>query len=94
MLSANAFNISLQTFTIILYTHIVNLLPHNKTLHLSKFKAITEENFTLNSLPNDKILDQSKLKAFADDKISLKVQMMITSIFSFSNNIFFPISQK
>ena len=49
-------------------------------------------------LPNDKILYWFKLKAFADDKMNLneifklvfeKVEnIVITSIFSFSNNVF------
>ena len=58
----------------------------------------------LNSLPNDEILDQSKFNAFADDKIDVtkeskfvlgrvetlweKEKMLVTSIFSFSHNVF------
>ena len=58
----------------------------------------------LNSLPNDKILDWSKLQAFADNKINVneklkivlgrvetlweKEKMLVTSIFSFSQNVF------
>ena len=57
-----------------------------------------------NSLQNGKILDWSKLKAFADNKIigaeklnfvlgkvetlCEKKKMVVTSIFSFSNNVF------
>ena len=53
-----------------------------------------------NSLPNDKIIDWSKLKVFADDKLNLakrmiglkklleKEKMLVTSIFSFSLNVF------
>ena len=57
----------------------------------------------VNSLPNDKILDWSKLKAFADDEINVinklkfvseriesilgKREMLVTSIFSFSENV-------
>ena len=57
-----------------------------------------------NSLPNDKILDWSKLKVFADNKIKVlkmmifvfdrventvgKEKMLVTSIFSFSHNVF------
>ena len=57
-----------------------------------------------NSLPNDKILDLSNLKAFTDDKISVtqkvnfvlygienimrKGEMLVTSILSFSHNVF------
>ena len=56
------------------------------------------------SLPNDKILDQSNLKDFEDNKISMayvttfvverveniegKGKMLVTSIFSFSLNVF------
>ena len=58
----------------------------------------------LNSLPNDKFLNLSKLKAFADDKVNLaeklklvlggvenivgKEEMLVTSIFTFSHNVF------
>ena len=57
----------------------------------------------VNSLPNNKILDWSKLKAFTDDKLHVagmivsiikyktmwgKENMLITSIFSFSHNVF------
>ena len=58
----------------------------------------------LNSIPKDKILDWSKLKAFADDEIKVlemmifvldrvenilgKGKMLVTSIFSFSRNVF------
>ena len=57
----------------------------------------------INYLPNNKILDWSKLKELADDKINVtekvkfgfghidnivgKVEMLVTSIFSFSRNI-------
>ena len=43
-----------------------------------------------NSLSNNKILDWSKCKAFADDKINVKIRklFMVTSIFSFSHNVF------
>ena len=60
--------------------------------------------FFLNSLPNDKILEWSNLKAFADDKIKVlkmmafsfdqvenivgKGEMLLTSTFSFSQNVF------
>ena len=59
---------------------------------------------SVNSLPNDKILKQPKLKAFADEKINVtkncnlfwemqktlweKQKMLVTSIFSFSHNVF------
>ena len=40
-------------------------------------------------LPNDKILDWSKFKALAEDKINVeKKKMLVTSIFSFSQNVF------
>ena len=58
----------------------------------------------INSLPNDRILNLSKFKAFADDIIIVtqilklvlerlenivgKGQMLVTSIFSFSKNVF------
>ena len=57
----------------------------------------------VNSLPNNKILDLSKSKAFADNKIKAKLmifvpiglktfwekeKMLVTSIFSFSRNVF------
>ena len=58
----------------------------------------------LNALPNDKYLDWSKLTAFADEKFNLaeifkfilekvktlleKKKMLVTSIFSFSHNVF------
>ena len=58
----------------------------------------------IDSLPNNIILDQSKLKAFADDKINItkklkfilwkaenivgKGENAVTSIFSFSQNVF------
>ena len=58
----------------------------------------------INSVPNDKILDGSKFKAFADDKIKVlkmmisafdrvekivgKGEFAVTSIFSFSLNVF------
>ena len=58
----------------------------------------------INSLPNDKILGWSIFKAFADDKIKVgenlktvygrvenivgKEKMLVTSIFSFSHNVF------
>ena len=58
----------------------------------------------LNSLPNNKILDKSKLKAFADNNIISakmmifvsdrvenivgKEKMLVTSIFSYSHNVF------
>ena len=58
----------------------------------------------LKSLPNDKILAHSKLKALADNKINVtqkfqfvlgrvenilgKGKMLVTSIFSFSQNLF------
>ena len=64
----------------------------------------------LNFFPNDKILDITKLKTFADDKINVaqmmislfdrvenivgKGEMLDTSIFSFSRNVFkMPLSQ-
>ena len=58
----------------------------------------------VNSLPNNKILDWSNLKAFADDKMNLneklkvvlqrlenilgKEKMLVTNIFSYSQNVF------
>ena len=58
----------------------------------------------IKSLPHDKILNLTKLKAFADDKIHLihvmnslfdgvenimgKEKMLVTTIFSFSHNVF------
>ena len=58
----------------------------------------------LNSLPNNKFIDWSKLKAFADGKLNLadklkfvlgraenilgKKKILVTSIFSFSQNVF------
>ena len=58
----------------------------------------------MNSLPNDNFLDWSKLKTFADDESNLveklnlfwqgyktlwkKEKMLVTSIFSFSHNVF------
>ena len=54
----------------------------------------------LNPLPNDKILDWSKLETFADDKVNVteklklilgrveREKMLVTSIFSFSHNVF------
>ena len=66
--------------------------------------GLPHEGDSFNSLPNDKILDWSKLKAFADDKINVanmmifvfdrvktlweKEKMLVTSIFSFSLNVF------
>ena len=65
-------------------------------------KAI--KHFAVNTLPNDKIFHWSKLKACADDKINVteilrfvwrrvenivgKEKMLVTSIFSFSHNVF------
>ena len=59
---------------------------------------------TIKSLPNNKFLDQPKLEAFADNKINVneklkfvlgrvenivgKEKMLVTSIFSFSFNVF------
>ena len=57
----------------------------------------------INSLPNNKILDRFKLKAFADNKMRLKYgnlfgeeqrtllekeKMLVTSVFSYSHNVF------
>ena len=55
---------------------------------------VTVNLFLINSLPNDKILARSKLKAFADNKWNLAKMIIsvfdwvVTSIFSFSCNVF------
>ena len=51
---------------------------------------------TLNFLPNDNFLDWTKFKAFADDKLNganieiffERVENMVSSIFSFSHDVF------
>ena len=74
----------------------------------SIFSRLNFSHLKVNSLPNDKIFDWSKLKAFANDKINVneklkfglgrvenivgKGEMLITSIFSFSHNIFLTIT--
>ena len=60
--------------------------------------------YSINSLPNNKILDLSKLKTFADYNVKVfqrlnfvlereeniveKEKMVVTSIFSFSHNVY------
>ena len=60
--------------------------------------------YGVNPFPNDKVLDETKFKAFADDKLNNKKiiflsliewktfweqeKMLVTSIFSFSHNVF------
>ena len=67
-------------------------------------KGLTTKPWPFNLSPNDKLFDLSKLKAFADDKSNLtqnlkfvldgaenivgKEKMLVTSIFSFSYNVF------
>ena len=60
---------------------------HNK----SYFYHITVAQ--INPLPNDNVLDWTKFKAFVDDKLNVATIIIstsdrVTSIFSFSHNVF------
>ena len=75
-----------------------------KALFGATWVTLYELKLLFNSLPNNIFLDWSKLKAFADDKMKVtkkmkfvskwwkilrkKEKMLVTSIFSFSHNIF------